>query len=83
MPKFIDHHATMPQLSPEMAKQMAGAIKAGKADQHGVTGINVFVGNGQGWCLSEAPSADAVLKSHQAVGVPLERHAITEVKALV
>ncbi len=84
MAKFIDHHVKMPPMPPEFAKQAAGRIKAGKADEFGVKGLNVFIGkDGQGWCLSEGPNADAVVKSHKALGFPLDRTDVTEVSSLV
>ena len=43
MPKFLDHHATMPDVPPETAREMAGRIKAGEPDEFGVTGLNVFM----------------------------------------
>jgi hypothetical protein len=83
MPKFLDHHATMPEVAPETAQEMASRIKAGKPDQFGVTGLNVFMcANGEGYCLSEAPDADAVVKAHQALGFPLSRADVVEVTTI-
>ena len=83
MPKFLDYHAQMPQLPPEMAQAMAQQIKAGQADQFGVKPLNVFIGpRGEGHCLTEAPSADAVVQSHTAVGVPISAHDVAEVMTL-
>jgi Protein of unknown function (DUF4242) len=84
MPKFLDHHPTMPEVTPEAAREMAGRIKAGKPDEHGVTGLNVFVcANGEGYCLSEAPDADAVVKAHASLGFPLRREDIVEVDTII
>ena len=83
MPKFLDYHAQMPQLPPEMAQAMAAQIKAGQADQFGVKPLNVFVGTrGEGHCLTEAPSADAVAQSHAAVGIAIGASDIAEVMTL-
>ena len=83
MPKFLDHHPTMPEVAPETAQEMAGRIKAGKADEFGVTGLNVFMcANGEGYCLSEAPDADAVVKAHEALGFPLSRKDVVEVTTI-
>lgn len=84
MPKFFDYHAKMPPMPPEMMQQMAADIKAAKVDQFGVKGLNFFAGTGgQGICLSEAPNADAVCKSHEAHGVPLGIDEVVEVQSLV
>ncbi len=84
MPKFIDYHAKLPQLPPQATEQMAAQIKGGKTDQFGAKGLNVFFGKtGQAYCLTEAPNVDAVVKSHQALGVPLNHSDVTEVTSLV
>ena len=71
MPKFLDYHAKMPQMPAEAVKQMQDMLKAKKKDQFGVTPLTVYMGNGgQAYCVSEAPNADAVRKSHQAHGGP-------------
>jgi hypothetical protein len=83
MPKFIDHHE-MRDVAPEMAEGIAERIKAGEADEHGVKGLNVFLGkDGTAYCLSEAPSPDAVVKAHEAVGFPLDRSDVVEVESVV
>lgn len=84
MPKFLDHHPTMPAVTPAAAQEMAGRIREGKPDEHGVTGLNVFMcANGEGYCLSEAPDADAVVKAHEALGFPLRREDVVEVQTIV
>jgi hypothetical protein len=83
MPKFIDHHE-MRDVAPEMAEGIAERIKAGQPDEHGVKGLNVFLGkDGTAYCLSEAPSADAVIKAHGAVGFLLDRSDVVEVQSVV
>lgn len=82
MPKFMDHHP-MPNLPPEAMQQMKAAIEGHKADPLGVTPLNVFAGvDGSAFCYTEAANADAVIKSHAAMGVTLERSQITEVNSL-
>ena len=84
MPKFVDYHASLPKMPPEAIKDMTSRVKAGKADQFGVKPLNVFMGkDGRAYCLTEAPNAEAVVKSHQANGVPLDRHDVVEVTSLV
>ncbi len=62
---------------------MAAAIKEGKPDEFGVTPVNAFVGGGQGWCVTEAPNADAVCQSHIAKGIPQDKGNVTEVQSMV
>ena len=82
MPKFIDHHATMP-MPPEMAQAVAEQLKAGQRDENGVVGLNAFVGESETWCLTDAPNAEAVHKGHEAMGINLGPGDVTEVSALV
>ncbi len=84
MQKFLDHHATMPEVPPEAAREMASRIRAGEPDEFGVRGLNVLIAkNGEGYCLSEAPDADAVVRAHEAYGFPLAREDVVEVETLV
>ncbi len=83
MPTFIDHHE-MSDVAPEMAAAIGERIKAGEADEHGVKGLNVFLGkDGTAFCLSEAPDADAVVKAHQAYGFSLASADVVEVQSVV
>ena len=83
MPKFIDHHP-MSELAPEAKASIAEKLKAGEPDEHGVRGLNVFIGkNGESFCLSEAPSADAVKKAHEALGFEISERDIVEVESVV
>ena len=83
MPKFIDHHE-MSDVAPEMAAAIGERIKAGEADEHGVKGLNVFLGkDGTAFCLSEAPDAEAVVKAHEAYGFSLDSADVVEVQSVV
>jgi hypothetical protein len=83
MPKFIDHHE-MRDVAPEMAAGIAERIKAGDTDEHGVKGLNVFMGkDGTAFCLSEAPDTDAVIKAHESHGFSLDRANVVEVESVV
>jgi uncharacterized protein DUF4242 len=83
MPKFMDHHP-MPDLPPEALSMIEGRLREGKADEFGVTGLNVYLGKqGQAYCVTEAPDAEAVVRSHEANGVPLDRHDVVEVESVV
>jgi hypothetical protein len=83
VPKFIDHHE-MRDVAPEMAQGIADRIRAGEPDDHGVKGLNVFLGkDGTAFCLSEAPDADAVVRAHESVGFALDRSDVVEVESVV
>ena len=82
MPTFVDHHATAP-MPPEMAQAAVDKLKSGKADEFGSTGINAFIGKTDTWWVTEAPNADAVHKSHEAMGIKLGSGDGQEVQALV
>ena len=83
MPKFIDYHAKMPEMPPEAMQQMAERIKAGQTDEFGVKAINVLMGSGgQAYCMTHAPDAEAVRKSHAAAGGPPPDE-VVEVQSLV
>lgn len=82
MPKFLDHHPTTP-MPPEMAQALIEKIKSGIPDEHGTIGVNVFVGQEDTWCLTEAPNAAAVHKGHEAIGINLGPGDVTEVQSLV
>jgi hypothetical protein len=85
MPKFLDHHPVAhASLGSEAVEAMTGRINVAEPDQFGVTLINVFVAaDGEGYCLSEAPSADAVVKSHGALGYTIEPSDVVQVTSLV
>ena len=78
MPTFLDHHA-MPEPSPEMKEAMAGRVRRGEADENGAKAVNVYLADGEAYCLSDAPSAEAVVKAHEAAGVPIRRGDVVEV----
>ena len=80
MPKFMDYHDKAPNLPPEVIEQLKAQIEAGQADEHGVKPLNAFFGtDGQGHCLTEAPSVEAVIKSHEGVGATQTADNIIEV----
>jgi hypothetical protein len=78
MPTFLDHHA-MPEPSPEMKEAMAERIRTGRADENGARAVNVYMADGEAYCLSEAPNAEAVVKAHEAAGVAIRREDVVEV----
>ncbi len=81
MPTFLDHHA-MPELSAELREAMAERIRSGRADENGARAVNVYMADGEAYCLSEAPNAGAVVTAHEAAGVAVRREDVVEVTAL-
>lgn len=86
MPKFLDHHI-MPIMSAEQQKSMMEKVKSSidskQPDKFGVILLNVFMADGQAWGYEEAPNAEAIVKSHDALGVKISLKDITEVQAIV
>ncbi|MDO8490777.1 MAG: hypothetical protein Q7T04_02030 [Dehalococcoidia bacterium] len=93
MPKFIDHHGkndrcklTVETISREqqLLQQLRADIAARRADRFGVRPLNCYQSpTGESWCVTEAPSADAVIQSHEANGLKLARHDVVEVMPFV
>jgi len=72
----------MPELSPETKEAMSGRIRSGQSDDNGARALNVYLADGEAYCLSDAPSAEAVVQAHEAAGVPIRREDVVEVTAL-
>lgn len=84
MPKYLDYHAKAPKFPPEVIQQVAKSMKAGEVDKFGVKGLNAFITDkGEAYCLSEAPSADAVCQSHALKGLDLTKGDVREVSSFV
>jgi hypothetical protein len=86
MAKFLDHHK-MPAMTAEkqkaMASQLKSMIESKKPDSAGVTFLNVFMASGEAWGYSEAPNAEAIVKSHAAMGIKIKTSDVVEVKSIV
>jgi hypothetical protein len=86
MAKFLDHHK-MPPLSPEQSKAMLSQIKSmiesKKPDKAGVIYLNVFMSPGEAWGVSEAPNAESIVKSHEAMGIKIKISDIVQVTSVV
>lgn len=82
MPRYIDSHKAV-SMPPEQVQKLVADIKAGRSDQFGAKPINMFTSKSETWCLAEAPSAEAVRKSHEALGLKLGPGDIVEVTTLV
>jgi hypothetical protein len=80
MPKFIDHHAKVPPRPPEEIEMLKALVRERRVDAFGTRILQgYFTENGGGHCVCEAPDADAVIKSHEALGLPLKMGEIEEV----
>jgi hypothetical protein len=82
MPTFMDSHPTNPNMPPEVFTIIRQRMKSGTADEYGEREIHVFVGADRTYCYTEAPSAEAVRKSHAAMGVVLGPDDVEEVQVL-
>ena len=82
MARYIDRHPTNPNLPPEVLTIIRQRLQSGEPDEYGDQGINVFIGENDTYCYTEAPSAEAVRKAHEAIGVFLEPEDIAEVQVL-
>ena len=82
MARYIDRHPTNPNLPPEVLTIIRQRLQSGEPDEYGDQGINVFIGENDTYCYTEAPSAEAVRKAHEAIGVLLEPDDIAEVQVL-
>jgi hypothetical protein len=70
MPRFMDFHEDL-KLPQEAIDSIAADTRAQKADQFGVTQVELFHNpDGKVWCVLDAPSAEAVRQHHDALGVP-------------
>ena len=82
MPQYLDHHPTNPNMPPEIVAQIVQRLDSGQPDEFGERGLYVFIGAEQTYCHTEAPSVDAVRKSHEAIGITLEPRDVVEVQVL-
>ena len=81
MPVFMDQHDG--GIPPEMVGPITEKVNGGQADQFGSKALNVYWSDSETFCLSEAPDAESVHKSHQAIGINLEGGAIRQVNSAV
>ena len=86
MPKFLDHH-WLPPMSPEQMQaliaQTKSSILSKKPDKFGVTWLNAFMAGRESWGYTEAPNAEAIVKSHAALGIKLDSKDVKEVQPVV
>ena len=84
MPRFIDYHAHLPEIPPELLQKLSAEMQSGAEDDLGVKPANAFLSeDGQAWCLTEAPSAEAVYRWHEARGIPFDQGNVFEVTGVI
>lgn len=70
MPQFMDFHDDL-KLPDQAIQQITHDTKDKRADEFGVRQVELFHNtDGKVYCLLEAPTAEAVRKHHEALGVP-------------
>lgn len=82
MPRYLDHHPTHPNMPAELMAEIAERLRTGRPDEFGERGLNVFIGAEETYCYTEAPSPEAVLRSHAALGITLAPEDVIEVQVL-
>lgn len=84
MPQFLDHHPTAHVILTEGAvEESRKNIRAKMLDDFSVKWLSIYVTvNGDGYCLSEAPNVETVVKSHELMGYLIETTDVIEVASL-
>ena len=83
MPKYLDLHPTDPNVPSEVIQGIKEQLEAGKPDEFGVTGLNMFVTEDLTYCYTEASDASAIHKSHEKKGLTLGPADVKEVQSLL
>ncbi len=80
----MDHHPIAhATVTEEAVERIRTQIRAETPDDFGVKWLGAFVAvNGEGYCLSEASNAEAVVKSHEVFGYLIETTDVIEVTSL-
>jgi hypothetical protein len=81
MPKYLDSHPTTP-LPADVVAMIRERLESGRPDEFDEVGQLVFIGAERTFCYTEAPDAEAVRKSHAALGVLLAPEDVMEVQVL-
>jgi len=78
---YLDSHRVKPD--PKLLEAERLAIRQGQRDQFGVKPLNTYWSEDvpRSFCLTDAPTAEAVRKTHEAMGIACDE--IVAVKALV
>lgn len=84
MPQYLDHHPIAhATLTEEAVEELRAHIRNETPDNFGVKWLGAYVAaNGEGYCLSEAPNMEAVVRSHEGLGYLIEEEDIIEVTSV-
>ena len=80
MGRYIERLINIPALVPDIAKEIREDVKTGRKDKFGVRNVNFFfTKDGHAFCVVESPTVDALIASHKAKGITVERKDIHEI----
>lgn len=81
---FMDTHEGT-SLPPDVLRTVQSRVKSGERDRFGVMDRGVVIDKDarQMHCILDAKDEDAVVKHHEAINVPLERHTIHQADAIL
>ena len=83
MPRFLDVHNNTGAITPEVIGEIKERMLMSKADEHGCIAIDVLMaGDGKAFCLTDGPSAEAVIESHKDAGVDIHEGDVYRVTSL-
>lgn len=83
MPRFVDVHHKMPEITPDMAEMMKARIVGREADEFDCVAIDIMAGDeGPTFCVTDGPSKEAVVKSHTSKGVDLDISDVHQVMSM-
>lgn len=85
MPIFMDTHEGTTDLPAELTKLVTERIQKGTRDEVGVMdrGIIIDRDGKKVHCILDAPDADAVMKHHELINVPLKHETIHRADAIL
>ena len=80
MGRYIERLINMPALPLEVVNELREDVRTGRKDQFGVRNVNFFfTKDGHAFCVVESPTVDALMVSHKAKGIPVERKDVHEI----
>ena len=80
MGRYIERVLNIPKLSPEVMESLKEDVRTQRKDKFGVRNVNFFfTKDGHAFCVVDSPTVDALLVSHKAKGIPVERKDVHEI----
>lgn len=85
MPIYMDTHEGTHDLPGELREKVSKRIKSGEKDDFGVIdrGIIIDTEGNKMHCILDAPDAEAVMRHHQALDVPIARETVHRAEAIL